>query len=181
MFDGTLDRTPAQPAANLTSPSRRLRRKRPASTVATFMYARLHNFNAVCQSLAGEELTAFVNEVRRILSESVVKLGGEIAQRRPDSVLAIFSNAPDCAKPDHAQRGLHAAILSVSEIVHLSKRIVARFHGREVPVRARRDDGSVTEFKARVRLDTPQEVRYYRHGGILHYVLRQLASSSKAA
>jgi aconitate hydratase len=29
-------------------------------------------------------------------------------------------------------------------------------------------------FKARVRLDTPQEVQYYRHGGILHYVLRQL-------
>jgi len=32
----------------------------------------------------------------------------------------------------------------------------------------------VTTFKARVRLDTPQEVQYYRHGGILHYVLRQL-------
>ena len=30
------------------------------------------------------------------------------------------------------------------------------------------------EFKVRVRLDTPQEVQYYRHGGILHYVLRQL-------
>ncbi|HEY4565314.1 MAG TPA: aconitate hydratase AcnA [Thermoanaerobaculia bacterium] len=46
--------------------------------------------------------------------------------------------------------------------------------GREVTVRARKDDGSVTTFKARVRLDTPQEVQYYRHGGILHYVLRQL-------
>ncbi|HYO11982.1 MAG TPA: aconitate hydratase AcnA [Thermoanaerobaculia bacterium] len=46
--------------------------------------------------------------------------------------------------------------------------------GREVTVRARKDDGSVREFKARVRLDTPQEVQYYRHGGILHYVLRQL-------
>jgi aconitate hydratase len=43
-----------------------------------------------------------------------------------------------------------------------------------VTVRARRDDGSVAEFQARVRLDTPQEVQYYRHGGILHYVLRQL-------
>jgi aconitate hydratase len=28
-----------------------------------------------------------------------------------------------------------------------------------------------------VRIDTPQEIAYYRHGGILHYVLRQLASS----
>jgi aconitate hydratase len=46
--------------------------------------------------------------------------------------------------------------------------------GREVTVRAKREDGSVKEFKARVRLDTPQEVQYYRHGGILHYVLRQL-------
>ncbi|MFL6195677.1 MAG: aconitate hydratase AcnA, partial [Thermoanaerobaculia bacterium] len=46
--------------------------------------------------------------------------------------------------------------------------------GREVTVRATRDDGRVTELKARVRLDTPQEVQYYRHGGILHYVLRQL-------
>ncbi|HEX4961714.1 MAG TPA: aconitate hydratase AcnA [Thermoanaerobaculia bacterium] len=46
--------------------------------------------------------------------------------------------------------------------------------GREVTVRARKDDGSVAEFKARLRLDTPQEVQYYRHGGILHYVLRQL-------
>jgi aconitate hydratase len=34
-----------------------------------------------------------------------------------------------------------------------------------------------TSFKARVRIDTPQEVEYYRHGGILHYVLRQLAAS----
>jgi aconitate hydratase len=46
--------------------------------------------------------------------------------------------------------------------------------GRELSVRATRDDGQVIEFKARLRLDTPQEVQYYRHGGILHYVLRQL-------
>jgi aconitate hydratase len=31
-----------------------------------------------------------------------------------------------------------------------------------------------TEFKARVRIDTPKEVEYYRHGGILPFVLRQL-------
>ena len=46
--------------------------------------------------------------------------------------------------------------------------------GRDVTVRARREDGTSVDFKARVRLDTPQEVEYYRHGGILHYVLRQL-------
>jgi aconitate hydratase len=46
--------------------------------------------------------------------------------------------------------------------------------GRMAKVSARKDDGKVTEFQARVRLDTPQEVQYYRHGGILHYVLRTL-------
>jgi len=46
--------------------------------------------------------------------------------------------------------------------------------GREVTVRATDEDGAVTEFQARVRLDTPQEVEYYRHGGILQYVLRGL-------
>jgi len=32
-------------------------------------------------------------------------------------------------------------------------------------------------FTARVRIDTPKEADYYRHGGILQYVLRQLASA----
>jgi aconitate hydratase len=37
-------------------------------------------------------------------------------------------------------------------------------------------DGKTTEFGARVRIDTPQEIEYYQHGGILQYVLRQLAA-----
>jgi serine/threonine-protein kinase PpkA len=93
------------------------------STVATFLYARLHNFSAICQSLAGDELTVFVNEVRHALSDPLNKLGGEIARRRPDSILAVFSNQPDSCKPDHAQRGLHAAILTVYEAVQLSARV----------------------------------------------------------
>ncbi len=44
--------------------------------------------------------------------------------------------------------------------------------GRDVHVRATRTDGVDIEFTARVRIDTPQEVEYYRHGGILQYVLR---------
>jgi aconitate hydratase len=47
-----------------------------------------------------------------------------------------------------------------------------------VNVTATRSDGSELNFRARVRLDTPKEVEYYRHGGILHYVLRQLASGN---
>jgi aconitate hydratase len=45
---------------------------------------------------------------------------------------------------------------------------------RVVNVRAKSDDGDVTEFTALARLDTPQEREYYRHGGILQFVLRQL-------
>ena len=37
-------------------------------------------------------------------------------------------------------------------------------------------DGTATAFEAWVRIDTPQEFEYYCHGGILHYVLRQLAA-----
>jgi aconitate hydratase len=46
-----------------------------------------------------------------------------------------------------------------------------------VLVRARREDGSVVEFTAIARLDTPVDVDYYRNGGILQTVLRGLAKS----
>jgi aconitate hydratase len=46
---------------------------------------------------------------------------------------------------------------------------------KEVPVTIERPDGSTFEFSAEVRIDTPMEAEYYRHGGILRYVLRQLA------
>ncbi len=42
----------------------------------------------------------------------------------------------------------------------------------------RPQDGKVTEFNVTVRVDTPQEVEYFRHGGILHFVLRQLAGAA---
>jgi aconitate hydratase len=45
---------------------------------------------------------------------------------------------------------------------------------RTVRVRARRKDGKLVEFDARVRIDTPNEAEYFRHGGILKYVLRRL-------
>ncbi len=46
--------------------------------------------------------------------------------------------------------------------------------GQEVTVRARSSDGRVTEFMAVVRLETPVEVAYYRHGGILHKAIRDM-------
>jgi len=51
---------------------------------------------------------------------------------------------------------------------------------KSVTVTATAEDGSVTTFEARVRIDTPKEWDYYNSGGILHYVLRQLASAATA-
>ena len=59
--------------------------------------------------------------------------------------------------------------------------LIGKFSARsQVNVRAVAD-GQTTEFKALVRIDTPQEAQYYANGGILHYVLRQLLSAKPAA
>ncbi|MGD0497590.1 MAG: aconitate hydratase AcnA [Bryobacteraceae bacterium] len=47
----------------------------------------------------------------------------------------------------------------------------------QATIRAVKDEGSETVFQATVRVDTPQEAEYYRNGGILPFVLRQLAAS----
>ncbi len=49
---------------------------------------------------------------------------------------------------------------------------------QEVTVRAMSGDGSVTTFGATARCDTPIEIDYLRHGGILHMVVRQMASGA---
>jgi aconitate hydratase len=49
----------------------------------------------------------------------------------------------------------------------------------DVPVRVAKADGSVTEFTATARVDTPAEVEYLRHGGILHMVLRRMAAGHR--
>jgi len=48
------------------------------------------------------------------------------------------------------------------------------YPGKILTVRAKKPDGRVIEFKVKARLDTPIEVEYYRHGGILQYVLRKI-------
>jgi aconitate hydratase len=63
------------------------------------------------------------------------------------------------------------------DIEGLAEAIAGGFaKGREISVKARRPDGAEKTFQATVRIDTPQEVLYYQHGGILQYVLRQLLS-----
>jgi aconitate hydratase len=52
--------------------------------------------------------------------------------------------------------------------------------GKRVGVRARGKDGAVTEFQAVARVDTLDDVEYYRHGGLLPYVLRGMLREARA-
>ena len=62
------------------------------------------------------------------------------------------------------------------DIVGFTERLASKFSiGRTVAVVATAADGKKTTFEAKIRIDTPQEILYYEHGGILQYVLRQLA------
>jgi class 3 adenylate cyclase len=106
--------------------SRPVPQPEPEGPLATFMYARVRNFNAACQTMQGSELAEFVNEVRRILQKAALELGGHVAQRRPDSILCAFTHRDEDALPTHAKRALHAAILTVHQCVQLADRIAAR-------------------------------------------------------
>jgi aconitate hydratase len=58
---------------------------------------------------------------------------------------------------------------------------IERGAAKTVAVVAHGEGGKMTKFEARLRIDTPKELDYYRHGGILQYVLRQLAATRRAA
>ena len=51
---------------------------------------------------------------------------------------------------------------------------------KQLDVIATKPDGTTVKFTATARVDTPQEVEYVAHGGILSYVLRQRAAALKA-
>jgi len=81
-------------------------------------------------------------------------------------------------KPGESVASLGLTGEETYEILGLAAAIATGFaDGRELVVRATADDGSVKLFRALARIDTPQEVLYYQHGGILHYVLRQLVNA----
>jgi len=65
----------------------------------------------------------------------------------------------------------------VYEVQGLEDAVAAGRTGFEVTVRGEREGGEIS-FRVKARLDTPEEVEYYRHGGILQYVLRQLAKGA---
>jgi aconitate hydratase len=63
------------------------------------------------------------------------------------------------------------------DIVGFKEQLDQKFtNGRTVSVAATDPGGKKKTFEARIRIDTPQEILYYEHGGILQYVLRQLAA-----
>lgn len=135
--DPQFPRTEAAPLESLfgasSLPPAGPQRSDATDALATFLYARLRNFNPACHALAGAELTAFVNDVRRALSSASLKLGGEIAQRRPDSILIAFTHRDEDRLPTHAKRGLHAAVLTVHDCVKLATRFAARPEAGQVP------------------------------------------------
>jgi aconitate hydratase len=67
----------------------------------------------------------------------------------------------------------------IYDIVGLKDMLDAKFAGgKKLAIVAENETGKTIEFTATVRIDTPQEILYYQHGGILQYVLRQLAGKA---
>ena len=65
----------------------------------------------------------------------------------------------------------------IYDFAGLTTLLKAKFaNGRTLQVIAIGSNGEKKTLHAVVRIDTPQEIEYYEHGGILQYVLRQLAS-----
>ncbi|MDE2049539.1 MAG: aconitate hydratase AcnA, partial [Gammaproteobacteria bacterium] len=107
--------------------------------------------------------------VRAVIAESF--------ERIHRSNLIGMGVAPLQFQPGESVKSLGLTGREVFEITGL-----ATGDAKEVTVKAiPADGGKAVTFKARVRIDTPKEREYYRHGGILQYVLRQLVGSGHAS
>jgi aconitate hydratase len=73
--------------------------------------------------------------------------------------------------PGQSRKTLNLSGFELYELPGLETRLGAK---TVLDVRATSPSGTVTEFQVRARIDTPEELRYYQHGGILHYVLRKM-------
>jgi aconitate hydratase len=106
--------------------------------------------------------------VRAVIAESF--------ERIHRSNLIGMGVAPLQFKPGESVKSLGLTGREVFEITGL-----ASGDAKEVNVRATpAEGGKPVTFTARVRIDTPKEREYYRHGGILQYVLRQLAGAGRS-
>jgi aconitate hydratase len=67
----------------------------------------------------------------------------------------------------------------IFDIVGLKDMLDSKFaDGNSLCIVAENEMGKTIQFSATVRIDTPQEILYYENGGILQYVLRQLAAKN---
>ncbi len=103
--------------------------------------------------------------VRAVLAESY--------ERIHRSNLIGMGVLPLQFKPGDSVDSLGLTGEEIYDVLGLSERLET---GMELTVRAS-SGGAIREFQVLARLDTPNEVQYYRHGGILHYVLRSLMAS----
>ena len=107
--------------------------------------------------------------VRAVIAESF--------ERIHRSNLIGMGIAPLQFQPGESAKSLGLSGREVFEITGL-----ATGDAKEVTVEATpADGGKPITFQARLRIDTPKEREYYRHGGILQYVLRQLVASGRAS
>jgi aconitate hydratase len=82
-------------------------------------------------------------------------------------------------QPGESAEALGLTGEEIYDIVGLKEMLDTKFAaGRNLLVVAENQTGTTVEFPVTVRIDTPQEILYYQHGGILQYVLRQLATQA---
>jgi aconitate hydratase len=112
----------------------------------------------------------YLQGVRAVLAESY--------ERIHRSNLVGMGILPLQFQPGESAETLGLSGHETLDVVGLSDAVASGFSGgRTITIRATDEDGAVKEITALVRIDTPQEVHYYRHGGILQYVLRQLLNA----
>jgi aconitate hydratase len=82
-------------------------------------------------------------------------------------------------EPGESAESLGLTGEEIYDVVGLKDMLDSKFaNGRNITVVAENQTGTTIEFPVTVRIDTPQEILYYQHGGILQYVLRQLAGKA---
>ena len=100
--------------------------------------------------------------------------------RRPTAVMTVVppfdSRAPRSSSNSSACANAASLGLTGQEVFDFDGAGAALKPRSTITARARSADGSVKTIPVRVRVDTPEELTAFRHGGILPYVLRRLAA-----
>jgi aconitate hydratase len=111
-----------------------------------------------------------------VLLQGVRAVIAESFERIHRSNLVGMGVLPLQFKPGESVKSLGLTGFEVYDIPGLSDDM---HPGQEYTVRATAQNGEVKEFTVISRIDTPVEVNYYKHGGILHMVLRKLLKEQR--